>query len=78
MHPESGGQAGTRTQDQMVKSRLLYQLSYLSIRHRSPELSAARDGSYTRIFALQVVSSISSVQMNDATVSGKETIYGVR
>ena len=27
-----GGQAGTRTQDQMVKSRLLYQLSYLSIR----------------------------------------------
>ena len=31
----------------MVKSRLLYQLSYLSIRHRYPKVGAARDGSYT-------------------------------
>ena len=30
------GQAGTRTQDQMVKSRLLYQLSYLSLLVRPP------------------------------------------
>ncbi len=31
----------------MVKSRLLYQLSYLSIRHKSPKAGSARDGSYT-------------------------------
>ncbi len=28
---ESGTQTGTRTQDQLVKSQLLYQLSYLRI-----------------------------------------------
>ena len=41
---ENGTQTGTRTQDQLVKSQLLYQLSYLRISWVCCHVSLARTG----------------------------------
>ncbi len=41
------GRAGTRTQDQLVKSQLLYQLSYLSVGYRIREVRTGQSGDYT-------------------------------